>query len=235
VADVTTPIPVAFNWSGGKDSAHALGILLRDDRYELRCLLTTVYGDDAVSSVHEVPVELLRQQAAAIGVRLHTVKLATDDLTDYAEAIAAAAKDLRAEGVRAVAFGDLEHSGALKYREDLFGPLGLTVVEPLWAMTSRECIEAFLQTQIDARVIVVNADVLGPEHLGATLDEAFVHSLPKDCDPCGEFGEFHTFVVNAPYFRHKVEFTAERSEPVKRQIGTSAGVKTFSSWQLRIR
>lgn len=232
---MTDRIRVAVQWSGGKDSAHALGRLLADDRYDVRCLVTTVHGEEPVSSVHDLPLAVLQAQATAIGVPLHPVVLAGPGLEDYPDAMRATARRLQEEGVDAVAFGDLEHSGARQHREALFGPLGLSVVEPLWGLTSAECMEAYLRTGIEARTVVVDADVLGREHLGVVLDRAFVDGLPEGCDPCGELGEYHSVVTDAPWFRHPVDLTVDGVEHVERRIGTTDGVRTFRYWQLRVR
>jgi uncharacterized protein (TIGR00290 family) len=191
---VTTPVPVAFHWSGGKDSAHAPGRLLTDDRYEVRCLITTVHAARGESSVHGLPVHLLRAQADAVGLPLHTVALSGAGLEDYVEVMELATRRLHESGIRAFAFGDLEHSGVLPYKTEQFEPLGMAVVEPLWGMTSRQCITDFLRSGIQALTIVVDAGALDRGHLGVRLDVAFVDALPPGCDPCGETGEYHTFV-----------------------------------------
>ncbi len=228
-------MPIAFQWSGGKDSAHALGRLLLDHRYQVRCLVSTIDRAGSGSTVHGLAERLLRAQARAIGVPLHTVALAGPGLEDYTEVMGDAARRMRAAGIRAVAFGDLDHSGAFDHRVKLFGPAGLSVVEPLAGLTSPECMEDFLQSRIDARIVVVDAAVLGPDHLGAALDRAFVQALPAGCDPCGEFGEYHTFVPYAPYFRRAVTFVVEATECIERRIGTLDGIRSFSYWQLRLR
>jgi uncharacterized protein (TIGR00290 family) len=232
---VPTPVPVAFQWSGGKDSAHALGRLLIDDRYDVRTLVCTVHGPDRLSSVHEVPEQLLRAQAEAIGLPLRIVALADAGLGDYAGAMAEAADHWRSNDIRAVAFGDLDHSGALPHRQEVFGPAGLTVLEPLNGMTSAECMRRFLRSGIDAVTVVVDAAVLGRDHLGRPLDGAFLDALPAGCDPCGEYGEYHTFVRSAPYFQRAVRFTAGRPERLARTIGTTDGPQTFGYWRLRLR
>lgn len=230
----TPPVPVAFQWSGGKDSAHALGRLLRDERYEVRSLVTTVDGATGDSTVHQLPATLLQAQAAAIGLPLDLVPLAGEGLGDYAAVMGEVAHRLRQEGVRAVAFGDLEHSGAVDHREALFAPAGLAVIEPLHGMTSPQCLQDFLRSHIEAITVVVDASVLDRSHLGVRLDDAFVASLPDGCDPCGEYGEYHTLVINAPYFRSPVPFTVLDHERIERRIGTTDGVQTFAYWQLRV-
>ena len=100
--------------------------------------------------------------------------------------------------------------------------------------TAQECIEDFLRSQIEALTVVVDASALGRKHLGVTLDQVFLDALPDGCDPCGEFGEYHTFVSSAPYFRHPIRFAIHETERIERQIGTHDGIKTFAYWQLRL-
>lgn len=228
------PTPLAFHWSGGKDSAHALGVLLRDDRYDVRCLVTTVHARRQESTVHGIPVALLQAQADGIGLPLRVVELAGPGLDDYAEVMQRASRELRAEGIRAVGFGDQAHSGVLQYKLDQFGPLGLEVVEPLWDLSPRECSEQFLATGIDAVVVVVDASVLGPEYLGRHLDRELVTSLPPGCDPGGEFGEYHTFVTDAPFFARPVPVVPGEVEHLHRTIGTTGGPQDFSYWRLQL-
>lgn len=228
------PVPLAFHWSGGKDSAHALGRLLGDDRYDVRCLVTTVHASRQESTVHGIPVPLLRAQADAIGLPLRVVELAGPGLDDYPEVMDRASRELHAEGVRAVGFGDQAHSGVLQYKLDQFGPLGLEVVEPLWDLSPEQCSEEYLGSGIEAVVVVVDASVLGREHLGRHLDRALVASLPDGCDPGGEFGEYHTFVTSAPFFTRTVPMVPGRVEHLRRSLGTTDGRREFNYWRLHL-
>ena len=232
---MTSVVPVAFHWSGGKDSAHALGRLLGDQRYEVRCLVSTIHASRDESTVHGVPTALLDAQARAIGLPLRTVGLAGAGLDDYVEVMEAESVRLRDEGIRAVAFGDQAHSGVLPYKKDQFEPLGLEVVEPLWTMAPDECLADFLAAGIDAVTVVVDAGVLGRDHLGVSVDQRFVDALPPGCDPSGENGEYHSFVTRAPYFRVPVPVAAGEVEHIRRSIGTSTGVREYRYWRLHLR
>lgn len=219
-------VPTALHWSGGKDSALALGRLLSSAEHEVRRLVTLVDGQQR-STVHGLPPRLLRAQADAVGLPLQTVSLEDPGMRDYPEVMTAVARRLRQEGIRAVAFGDLMASGARAHHERLLRPVGLDVVEPLWGMSSRECIDCFLGSGIEASVVAVDAAVLGPETIGRVVDRDLVDSLPTGCDPCGELGEFHTVVLDAPFFRLPVSFPSGDVETVEYEIGTSAGPQTF--------
>jgi len=232
---MTDAVPVAFHWSGGKDSAHALGRLLDDDRHDVRCLVTTVHASRDESTVHGVPTALLRAQARAIGLPLRTVELGSAGLDDYVAVMERASIRMRDEGIGAVAFGDQKHSGVLAYKQEQFEPLGLEIVEPLWAMSPTECLQDFLASGTRALTVVVDAGVLGRGHLGRAVDRGFVDSLPVGCDPSGENGEYHSFVTDAPYFRHPVPVVPGEVEHIRRTIGTSDGPREYRYWRLHIR
>ena len=221
---------VAFQWSGGKDSVLGLGRLLGREDVRVDRLLTTTDTGDAESTVHEIPVELLAVQARCLGLPLQTIPMPGEDLDGYAGAMRAAAATMRGEGVDAMAFGDLDCSGARAHREELFGPLGMDVLEPLEGMSSRECVDAFLDSGHRAVTVVVDASVLGPSHVGVPLDRAFVDRLPEGADPCGELGEYHSFVHDGPLFSSPVSFTLSPVRSVQRSIGTTRGIADFSYW-----
>lgn len=231
---VKRPIPVAFQWSGGKDSALALGRLLADQRYAVRYLATTVAGRPQESTVHRLPVRLLRAQADAIGVPLYPIPLSSTGLDDYVGAMDTAARALYAEGIRAFGVGDLGHSDGFSYKREQFRPLGIDVVAPLQDMTSRECIDDFLLSGIEATTVVVDAAVLDRDYLGRPVTDGFIAALPAGCDPCGEGGEYHTFVSQAPYFRAPVDFTTGAADYIRNSINTTDGPQEFTYWRLRL-
>jgi uncharacterized protein (TIGR00290 family) len=226
---------VAFHWSGGKDSAHAVHRLLADESFELACLVTNVYGPNSLSTVHAVPELLLRAQADALGVPLVTVKLESPELQDYEAAMRACATRMRAEGIDAFGFGDLDHSGTRHHRIALCDSAGLELVTPLEGLTATECADAYLASGIQGVVVVVNAAVLGEDALGATIDREFVAGLPAGCDPCGEFGEFHSFAWSSPDYRVPIDFVRHSVEHVQHTIGTESGPTEFAYWRLNLR
>lgn len=221
---------MAFHWSGGKDSALALSVLLAENDVVVERLVTTVHPARAASTVHGLPVALLQDQAASIGIPLQTVPLRGVGLDGYTEAMNAAAVQLRREGIDAFAFGDLGASGVLEQKQAQFGPLGIEVLEPLWGLSSRECIERFLGSGLRAVTVVVDAAVLGRDRVGVPLDRDFVDRLPPTADPCGEFGEYHSFVYDGPLFRSPVRFTPGPVRWLEREIGTSEGPRRYAYW-----
>lgn len=221
---------VAFHWSGGKDSALAVSLLLGRDDVRVDRLVTTVHAERRESTVHGVSIEALEAQARSIGIPLSTVDVPGPGLVGYTEAMETAAREMRDEGIDAFGFGDLHCSGVLDLKKEQFGPLGLDVVVPLWELTSQECIELFLESGIRARTVVVDASVLDRSHLGVLVDREFVERLPVGVDPCGEFGEFHSFAFDGPLFAEPAEFTMSPARHLKREVGTTDGPRTYEYW-----
>jgi len=221
---------VAFHWSGGKDSALALIALLDDEDVLVDRLVTTVERDRNASTVHDIPTALLRAQAESIGLPLHTVAIPGPGLTGYTEAMAAAAAEMRREGIDAFAFGDLAASGVLEHRREQARPLGIEVLTPLGELTSTECIEHVLASGIRATTVVVDASLLGPEAVGVPLDRGFVTSLPPGADPCGELGEYHSFAHDGPLFRWPVPFVLGAPRRTEERIRTTEGLRTYAYW-----
>lgn len=226
---MTGPTRVALFWSGGKDSALALHLLAGQDDVRPCLLITLLEAGRDVSTVHEIPVEVLRAQAEVVGLPLRTVEVGPD-LEGYAEAMGDLAGDLVADGVGAVAFGDLPASGALVHRRATFHGTGLQVLAPLWEMSSQECVDLGLRVGIRAVVVAVDAAVLGPAAVGRALARGLLADLPAGADLAGELGEYHTFVHDGPGFTHPAQVEVGRPRRVTRTIGTTQGPQEFSAW-----
>ena len=221
----------AVHWSGGKDSALALSLLLAAPGVEVAFLVTTVHPQRGASTVHGIPVELLETQARALGLPLRTVPMPGPGLDGYVPAMNAAAARMRDEGIGAFAFGDLGCSDVRRHKEAQFGPLGIEVLEPLEEFSSSgQAVEAFLASGMRAVTVVVDADVLAADRVGVPLDRSFVDRLPPGVDPCGEFGEYHTFVFDGPMFRSPVPFELDPPRFLERDIGTTDGVRRYRYW-----
>lgn len=221
---------VAFHWSGGKDSALALSLLLNRDDVQVDRLVTTVHAARGESTVHGLPVELLAAQAQSIGVPLHTLTVPGPGLEGYTEAMDLATRQMRQEGIDAFGFGDLSCSGVLDHKRRQFAPFGLEILEPLWDLSSKECIERFVDSRIRAVTVVVDASVLDATDVGVEVDRAFVQRLPAGVDPCGEFGEYHSFAYDGPLFATPVGFTLSPVRPLTREIGTTEGIRSYRYW-----
>jgi uncharacterized protein (TIGR00290 family) len=197
---------VVVSWSGGKDSAMALYELRASGRYEVVSLLTTVAREYDRISHHGVRVELLERQAAALGVRLHIVDLPAYECTNevYEAAMAEALQRYLDAGVMTVAFGDIFLRDLRQYRERNLARVGMRGVFPIWGRDTRELAETFLKLGFKAYVACVDAEKLDDHFAGRSLDARFFRDLPDGVDPCGENGEFHTFVYDGPLFAEPV-------------------------------
>ena len=194
---------IVVAWSGGKDSAMALWRLQGDERYQVAGLLTTLTeGYDRIQ-MHGVRRVLLEAQAESLGLRLIEVWVPMHAGNDaYEAAMKRALGDLREQGVSAVVFGDLFLEDIRAYREKMMAGSGLAPMFPLWREDTRLLSGAFLSAGFRATVICIDPSALPPGFVGLPYDRAFIDDLPEGVDPCGENGEFHTFVHDGPNFRY---------------------------------
>jgi uncharacterized protein (TIGR00290 family) len=197
-----------LSWSGGKDSALALQRLRETGELRVEGLLTTVTAEYDRISMHGVRRALLEAQAAAVGVPLRTVAIppaCTND--DYEARTGAALAAWADEGGRAVAFGDLFLTDVRAYRERLLAPHPLVPRFPLWGEDTGALARRFVALGFRAVLVCVDPKQLDPHFAGRAYDDALLDELPPGADPCGENGEFHTFVYDGPIFRAPVSVT----------------------------
>lgn len=195
---------VILSWSGGKDSALALARLREDPRIDVVGLLTTVTAGYDRVSIHGVRRALLHAQAASIGVPVHEVTLqpeSSNDAYDAALADALNAVRERQPDVRRVAFGDIFLQDVRQYREERIAALGFDGIFPLWGQPTRGLAQEVIDCGIRARLVCVDTHALPAAFAGRAYDAALLADLPDAIDPCGENGEFHTFVSAGPGFR----------------------------------
>jgi uncharacterized protein (TIGR00290 family) len=200
-----SPEPILFCWSGGKDSAMALYTLLGRSDVQIVALLTTVTEGYERISMHGVRRELLERQARSIGLPLHEVRIPPQCVNTIYEARMEEA--LRAHfdrGTRRVAFGDIFLEDLRAYREKNLARMGMTALFPIWKHDTRELIRSFHANRFRAIAVCVDPKVLDPSFTGRELDESFFQDLPPHADPCGENGEFHTFVFDGPIFHSPI-------------------------------
>jgi len=200
--------PILFCWSGGKDSAMALHTLLRLPDVRIVALLTTVTETYDRISMHGVRRELLVQQAQSIGLPLHEVRIPPQCVNPIYEArMEEALRIYYAEGVRTVAFGDIFLQDLRAYREKNLARIGMTALFPIWTRDTRELIRSFQAARFRAVAACIDPKVLDRSFAGRELDDSFFRDLPPSVDPCGENGEFHTFVFDGPIFRYPIPVT----------------------------
>jgi len=198
---------VVFCWSGGKDSALALYKLMQAGRYEVVSLLTTCNEHFQRVSMHGVRLELLEQQARAIGLPLETVFVSRRSSNDeYQQKMAECLLALKSRGVTGCVFGDIFLEDLRRWREENLARIGLRGLFPIWKVDSRELVREFIALGFGSVICCVNDAYLDETALGRNIDSEFINSLPADVDPCGENGEFHSFAFAGPIFRQPVKF-----------------------------
>jgi uncharacterized protein (TIGR00290 family) len=193
------------SWSGGKDSALALHRVLTDGSVRVDGLLTTVTDGYDRISMHGVRRALLDAQVGALGLPLTTVRIPPQCTNDEYEARSGdALAAYAADAGEAIVFGDLFLADVRAYRERLLAPHGLAARFPLWGEDTAETARRFVALGFRATLVCVDPRQLDPAFVGRAYDDALLDALPPGVDPCGERGEFHTFVHDGPIFRHPV-------------------------------
>ena len=195
-----------MSWSSGKDSCFALECVRREQSVDVRGLLVTMNADADRVAMHAVRRTLLETQAQRLGLPLHIVEIPSpcpdavyERLMD--EAMTAA----RAAGVEEVVFGDLFLQDVREYRERNLAPTGITPIFPLWDRPTDLLARDMLAGGVRAVLTCVDPKVLPAEFSGRPYDEALLADLPPGVDPCGERGEFHTFVWDGPGFSAPID------------------------------
>jgi uncharacterized protein (TIGR00290 family) len=193
------------SWSSGKDSAWTLQVLRQSDEYEVVGLLTTINSSFDRVAMHGVRRELVEAQADAAGLPLWKVPLpwpcSNQEYESAMNVVCAKAVDA---GVEVVAFGDLYLEDVRKYREERMRGTGLTPVFPLWLLDTRQLIRDMWVGGLRSRIVCLDPQKLPASFAGRDLNQELVDEFPAGIDPCGENGEFHTFVYDGPMFAQAI-------------------------------
>jgi len=196
-----------FNWSGGKDSALALYYALQSN-LNIQTLLTNVNAVHNRVSMHGVRRSLLEAQASAIGLPLCTIELPEQPLmSDYEQAVIQKLTALKEANFDSAVFGDIFLEDLKQYREKQLATVGFKAIFPLWKRNTTELMHEFIDLGFKTVVVCIKAEVLDESFAGRVIDKDFLKDLPAQVDPCGENGEFHTFVYDGPIFKKSVAFT----------------------------
>jgi len=204
-----------FCWSGGKDSAMALHGMRQEKDVRVVALLTTVTSGYERISMHGVRRSLLVQQAQRLDLTLHEVRIPPQCVNlDYEEQMSQALLSMKRRGVCRVAFGDIFLQDLREYRERNLARVGMTAIFPIWKRDTRQLVQDFCAMGFRAIAVCIDSKALPREFAGRELDQEFFRDLPQGVDPCGENGEFHTFVYDGPIFSSAV--AVEQGEVVER-------------------
>jgi len=198
---------VIFSWSGGKDSALALHELKETGKYDIAALLTTVTKDYDRVSMHGVRTALLEAQAASLGIRLEKALMSKGASIEENESkIREIMERYFARGVVLSAAGDIWLEDVRKYKDDNLARIGMKGLYPLWKRDSGQLAREFISLGFKSVIVCVDSTLLSRDFIGREFDESFLAALPSGVDPCGENGEFHSFVYAGPIFRRKIPF-----------------------------
>ena len=210
-----------ISWSGGKDSALALFFCQQLAHYEVVGLLTNVNESLGRVTMHGVRTELVEAQATAIGLPLYELKFSGDvSMEDYNKAVKQRLTELKKHGITHVIYGDIFLEDLRQYREQQLNEVGLQSVFPLWQHDTASLVTRFRESGFKAVLVCLNANLLPESWAGRELDETILNELPPAVDPCGENGEYHSFVYDGPIFKKPVQF--QKGEVVRRSYGASA-------------
>ena len=207
--------PVWLSWSSGKDSAWTLHALYQQSQLEVVALLTTLNSAYQRVAMHAVREELLERQADALGLPLIKIPLLWPcSNAAYEEAMAGALAQASRDGIRHIAFGDLFLEDIRRYREAKLAGTGIDPLFPLWQLDTARLARTMVAAGLRAYLTCVDPKKLNPSFTGRLFDAKLLNELPPGVDPCGENGEFHTFAVAGPMFRHPL--AVEPGEVVER-------------------
>jgi uncharacterized protein (TIGR00290 family) len=219
---------IIFCWSGGKDSALALNRVMQDGRYEVTSMLTTCNEHFQRVSMHGVRLELLEQQAAAIGLPLEIVFVSLRSSNEeYQQKMSTCLLAHKSQGVTGCAFGDIFLEDLKLWREENLAKVDLHGIFPIWKNDPRELIREFIALDFSSVVCCVNDAYLDETFVGRNIDAKFIASLPVNVDPCGENGEFHSFAFRGPIFKKPIRFTV--GEKVYRPLEVTHPTDSASS------
>ncbi len=196
---------VLFTWSGGKDSAMALYELQMVHGYEISSLLTTITEDYDRISMHGVRRILLEQQAESLGLPVEKIYITKNSSSEEYEAkMRGKLMHYQSRGVLSVVFGDIFLEELRKYREENLSKIGMKPLFPIWKRDTAELAHTIIDLGFKAVITCVDSNVLNKIFVGRTFDEQLLSELPATVDPCGENGEFHSFVYDGPIFRKRI-------------------------------
>ncbi len=205
---------ILLSWSSGKDSAWALHVLRQQNQYEIAGLITTINSGFDRVAMHSTRRALLELQAEVARLPLITIPLPWPcSNADYELAMKQACDQAVAQGITAIAFGDLFLTDVRAYRERQLKDTGLKPLFPIWGIPTDQLAREMVNSGLRARLVCVDPKQLSPEFIGRDFDQRLLDELPPGVDPCGENGEFHSFAYAGPMFSRPIAIaTGEKVE-----------------------
>jgi len=196
---------ILLAWSSGKDSAWALHMLRQQGQYEIAGLMTTINSAFDRVAMHSTRRALVETQAEAAGLPLITAPIPWPcSNAEYESAMKQVCNQAVAQGISAIAFGDLFLADVRAYRERQLPDRGLEPLFPIWGLPTRELAQEIVRAGLRAKLVCVDPKQLPASFVGRDFDQSLLDDLPAAVDPCGENGEFHSFVYAGPMFKHAI-------------------------------
>ncbi len=199
-------------WSGGKDCALALYEIAKDSNFDILSALTTVTEQYDRTSMHGIRTSLLKAQGRSMDLDIEVLPIAKDISEEqYERLMAQTLSKFSKRGVGYVVFGDIFLADLRKHRQEKLSAIGMKAVFPLWGTDTKDLARQFTELGFRAIVTCVDTAALPASYAAREYDSSFVSQLPTTVDPCGENGEFHTFVYDGPVFRECIPFVKGQS------------------------
>jgi len=216
-----------MSWSSGKDAAYALYKLQQAKEYQIHALFCTLDEEKNRVSMHGIHESLLDAQAKSLNLPLEKLYLPKNlSMEDYGAIMKAELLKLKNQDIHGFAFGDILLEDIKTYREEQLATVKMDAVFPLWKENTKELAREMIDSGLKAIVVAINHKVLDDSFIGRSFDEEFLNDLPENVDPCGENGEFHTFVYDGPNFQYPIAF--ESGDVVERSYASDS--ETDESW-----
>lgn len=206
---------VIVSWSSGKDSAWMLFQLLKDPSIEVVGLCCSINREAKRVAMHGVQIDLLQKQADALNLPLDLIELPFPcSNEDYLNQMSAYINSLKERNIDAMAFGDLYLDDVKAYREDMFADSGIEVIFPLWQSDTKAIPQQLFDAGFRTFITCIDPAKIPSDLIGIEYNQAYIDALPADVDPCGENGEFHSFIFDAPMFSQPIK--VKKGEVVER-------------------
>ena len=194
-----------LSWSSGKDSAWALHVLQQDPAIELSGLFTTVNKEFNRVAMHGVRVELLKRQAKHAGLPLHIIEIPYPcSNEEYESQMRQFVESALQDDIECFAFGDLFLEDVRQYRVDNLQGSGIDPIFPIWETPTDQLAQTMISSGVRAVITCVDSSQISGEFAGREFDQRLLDEMPLTADPCGENGEFHSFVYAGPMFNEKI-------------------------------
>jgi uncharacterized protein (TIGR00290 family) len=197
---------IVMSWSGGKDSAYALHHILKEDKYDVKYLLTTIFKPNKRVSMHGVPEALIEKQALNIGIPLIKIYIEEKTHNEYDIKMKETLLKFKEEDINTIAFGDIFLEDLKEYREQRLSEVYMEALFPLWGQNTKTLAHQFINDGFKTHICSIDTSKIKKELVGVDYTINFLNQLNVEIDPCGENGEFHSFCYEGPIYTNTVEF-----------------------------